>query len=658
MRRFLLSFLLPALLVISGGTTLPAQNKALMDSILRVLPSVKEDTSKAKMLIDLGWEVSYGDLEKGMVYCKEGLALAQKLKYERGESAGWNALGTIYHDLGDYSKAISAHQTAIRLRRNQHDPTKLGKSYLNLAIVYYSMGDPRRCIEFLEQAVEQFKMGKLESGLCVTYNDMGTAYYDLDSISKAMNYFLLAEEIAQRLGHASYLSGSLGGIALCRAKTGDFAGADIAINEAIRMLRENQMEYDLITRLEALAIIRKSEKKYDAAIAAIQEAMTLTAKIGKTDSRKNQLFQLSEIYELSGKHDKALEVYKQYTALKDSLFGEKNQRHIREMDAEFDKEKREREIESLKHDKEQQELIAQRQNLVITIAITALVFLIAVAILLFTRSKSRKRANILLTDQKAIIEEKNKSITDSINYAQKIQQALLPTPSEFNRSGMREGFVFYRPKDIVSGDFYWMAVRGDSIFLAIADCTGHGVPGGFMSMLGAALLNEIINDKNLAEPAAILDLMREKVIVALRQSGTAGESKDGMDMVLWRFDKNEKQLVYAAANNSFYIIRDGKLLEQLPDKQPVGYHAEQRPFKQHTVKLEAGDSLYGFTDGYADQFGGPQGKKLKYKRFQETLLKNWALTMDEQDKLLSRAFDTWQGNLEQVDDVLVIGIKI
>lgn len=657
MRRFFLRLLCLSLFSVAALQSM-AQDQRLIDSIRQVLPSRGEDTTKAALLIQLGWEVSYADLEKGLTYCQEGLELSKKLNYAKGEGDAWNAIGTIYHDLADYARAIEAHQQAIKIREKSNNPTQLGKSYLNTGIVYVSMGDPKKCITYMKMAIANFQLVNNEKALASCYNNLGTSFSDIGLIDSSLHYFMKGEELARKTNALASLAVSLSGIAVCRARQGDFTSADLMIGESIRLLRENKMEYELVSILGSLAEVRLRESKYDEAIAAVEEARMLAAKIGKMDTERTLVLQLSGIYEQAGRHKEALGYYKLYSYLRDSLYGENSQRRLREMEAQFDKEKREREIDTLKHTNEQQELITQRQTLILVIVIVALVFLAILAVLLFARNASRKRANELLQHQKSIIEEKNKNITDSISYAQKIQEALLPTPGEFNRSGLKEGFVFFRPKDIVSGDFYWMSVRGDHIFLAIADCTGHGVPGGFMSMLGAALLNEIINDRNLTEPGAILDLMREKVIVALRQTGSTGESKDGMDMVLWRYNKQTLELCYAAGNNSFYIVRNGELLEQNPDKQPVGYHAEQRPFSQHCVQLMPNDCLYAFTDGYADQFGGPQGKKLKYRRFQETLLKNYQLNMHEQDMHLGRTFANWKGELEQVDDVLVIGIRI
>lgn len=263
-----------------------------------------------------------------------------------------------------------------------------------------------------------------------------------------------------------------------------------------------------------------------------------------------------------------------------------------------------------------------------------------------------------LKEKHLIIEEKNKEITDSINYAKRIQTAILPSENDFI-SLFKDAFILFKPKDIVSGDFYWITKKQNYIFYATADCTGHGVPGGFMSMLGCSFLNEIIVEKNIDEPAEILNQLRDRVISSLKQSDLVGENKDGMDIVLIRIDIQRNELTHASANNEFYIIRDKEMLFFKPNKQPIGfYNSEMVPFNQHIFQLKEGDCIYTFTDGYADQFGGEKGKKLKYKNLESILLQNHLHSFSEQNKIYDSFIESWKGDLEQNDDICVIGIRI
>lgn len=278
------------------------------------------------------------------------------------------------------------------------------------------------------------------------------------------------------------------------------------------------------------------------------------------------------------------------------------------------------------------------------------------------------KSRLELAKSKELIEEKHEElvrqkqeITDSINYARSIQRSLIPTEDVFNTHFI-DSFVFFKPKDIVSGDFYWVYEKNNLIFYATGDCTGHGVPGGFMTMLGISYLDDIIEVKQVIDPAQILNLMRDKIISTLKQNGNFGENKDGMDVTVCCIDKANKELTYSSANNPLYLIRpSGKVKELLvykADKQPCGFYHDYKSFNTHTVKLMEGDCIYTFSDGYPDQFGGPNGKKFMHKQFKETLTQNSHLRFSEQKLALSNIINAWKGDKDQVDDILVIGVKI
>ncbi len=263
-----------------------------------------------------------------------------------------------------------------------------------------------------------------------------------------------------------------------------------------------------------------------------------------------------------------------------------------------------------------------------------------------------------IVEQKEEIEEKNRDITDSINYAKKIQDAMLPSSQDM-ASLFPDSFIFYHPKDIVSGDFYWLTEKDGKSLIAVADCTGHGVPGAFMSMIGNSLLNEIVNDKGILEPALILDQLKEGVIKALKQKGETGESQDGMDIAFCTFDLKNNEVEFAGAYNSLYIIRENVMDEVKADRMPIGVYAgTDHKFTNNKVSIQKGDILYFFSDGFTDQSGGPRGKKFMRKRFKELILGIHEMTMPEQLDHLYTTFEEWKGDLEQNDDICMIGIKV
>ncbi|MBC7863630.1 MAG: serine/threonine-protein phosphatase, partial [Bacteroidia bacterium] len=280
------------------------------------------------------------------------------------------------------------------------------------------------------------------------------------------------------------------------------------------------------------------------------------------------------------------------------------------------------------------------------------------SVILSGRLKLIRKQNHIIESQKELVEEKNKDITDSINYAKKIQSAMLPREEEL-KNLFPESFVFFRPRNIVSGDFYWCAERGNSLFLAVADCTGHGVPGAMMSMIGTSLLHQLVAHPEINDLSKLLHELDREVVRSLKQQDKDSESRDGMDIAIIEIRKNTGKLFYAAANRPLLILNENGLTELHPTKVPIGGNStEEKIFELQETEIKKGDRLFLFSDGYSDQFGGPKGKKLMTRNLKELLLSTKDLAIEEQGKLAIKKFTDWQGNFEQVDDVCLVGIKI
>ncbi len=319
----------------------------------------------------------------------------------------------------------------------------------------------------------------------------------------------------------------------------------------------------------------------------------------------------------------------------------------------------------------------EQQQLILYLSVIFILLLAGLGYFIYRSYKIKKQANIALEQKNALIEKQNveiteqrdvareqrdriaaqkKEIMDSIIYARRIQKAILPN-IEMIQESLEHFFILFKPRDIVSGDFYWESRVDDEIIVIAADCTGHGVPGAFMSMLGVTFLNEIVNSKKITKPGKILDLLRDKVIHSLNQQYD-NPLRDGMDISVINYNFSTKQVSFAGANNPLFIVHDGELSEVKADKMPIALYDKMISFSSNDVELRQGDCLYIFSDGFVDQFGGPKDKKFMKKRFKQLLIDNYHLPMEEQKDLLDHAYEQWKGEGEQVDDVLVIGLKI
>jgi len=383
--------------------------------------------------------------------------------------------------------------------------------------------------------------------------------------------------------------------------------------------------------------------------------------------------------------DNAMKYALIFIETKKHMFNEEKIKAITEMEKKYQAEKKQLEIEKMEKQKLLDNQIIKLQNeenkkqrIIILSTIIGLCLVVFSLIILIRMFSIKKKANKLLNDkneeisaqrdeiaaqrdlaaqQRDLITEQKQDITESIQYAYRIQSAAIP-PVEILQDILTDYFIFYKPRDIVSGDFYWISEQDHKLIIIAADCTGHGVPGAFMSMLGIAFLNEIVNKENITKPSEILSKLRQNIIKALQQSGKDGEQRDGMDVAAITIDLRKNILEFAGANNPLYLIRNEELIEKKGSKMPVSIHRNMSDYENHIIKVDKKDTIYIFSDGYPDQFGGPNGKKFKYKPFKELLVSIQNQPMKIQNQLLEENFESWKGNLEQIDDVLVIGVKI
>lgn len=644
---FLLAFFLPAVLI--------AQDKERLRRSVELLKTAKEDTNKVKLLNNIAWDTSYENLSVGLVYCNQSLALAEKLGFDNGAMSSWNIAGTIYDDMGEYDKAIDAHHKSLAYSEKNGKLNSQGTSWMNLGSVYKTLGQTQKSYECMLRAIPLYVETNYSKGLSACYNNLGSVYLEMDSVEQAIATFNKGMEYAQQTKSPSFIAHNIGGLAGAFAKKGDSATAFAYIRRVITIHDSLEDNYDKSIAIFEYAEMLLQFQRYDLAEQKLFEAMTELHKIGVTDQEREVWKTLADLYRKKEDPVKALSAMKRYTQLKDSLISEKVLRHQHELEALYENEKKENEIRTLTREK-------TLQNTYVTVLVSGVLLLVILLFILYNRNTLRKKSNVLLARQNEVIEEKNKNITDSINYARRIQEAMLPS-EELSNKTIGGIFTLYHPRDIVSGDFWWVAEHEEQVFVAVADCTGHGVPGGFMSVMGAAFLSEIVSEKGLTEPAEVFETLRQKVKAALKHEGDGNKTMtDGMDIVLCTIDTVKKELRFACANRPLWLVRNGELIESQTDPFPVGAFSGKEPaFTPQKLSLLPGDMIYLFTDGFAAQFESASlsgSSNAGEEKLRKLLISASTLSLPEQKNCIAAAIRHTRGPAQPNDDSCLTGIRI
>ncbi|MDG1476398.1 MAG: tetratricopeptide repeat protein [Vicingaceae bacterium] len=591
---------------------------------------------QGQALLNLGIVTYYkGEDDASVEYYLKALKKFETLGDKSRMSAIYNNLGNLYKGRNSFLKAVEYHKKSLEIDLTRNDTLGIAGSYNNLGIDYRSLGQNDSALFYYEKSVELKKIVNDERGMANTLTNIGQVYFHQKEYDKALKYNLEALAIERKLDNKRGISQSYINIGEGYLNIGDMNSANYYLNRGYEMAKEIGVKEDVMSALEGLSGI------------AVKQ----------------------------GNYKQALEYFQNYTDYKDSLLNEETNNQIAKLDAIYENDAKRKEISLLNKEKVLQDAAIQNQQLQKVIMGVALLLVLAILFFIYRGSQQRQKASALLSAQKEIVDEKNREITDSINYAQRIQKAVLKS-DEREQSNLPEHFILFKPKDIVSGDFYWMLEKEDNIYITVADCTGHGVPGGFMSMLGLAFLNEINAQKEMLSPAEILERLRIKIIKELGQKGETGESRDGMDVSMIRINKKNNKVEWAGANNPIWILSTNDELTNLSEtaiqvnnseyqfieikgnKQPVGFFIAPTEFTNHQFSLNKGDRFYLFSDGYADQFGGKKGKKLMKKAFKELIISNANEPIIKQGEILSNHFNQWKGSIDQIDDVCVVGVKV
>jgi serine phosphatase RsbU (regulator of sigma subunit) len=694
-----------------------AQNMRAVDSLERILRTNPHDTIRIEVLSKLASEYRYNEPDKASEYALEGLERAEAIGYRKGQAKAMHVLGMINMNTADYDKALEYNLRSLKISEELNNKNDISTSNNNIGMIYWSQGNYDKALQYyLKSLTIDEELGN-QNGMASSYNNIGLIYWSQGNYDKALDNFTQVITIYSQLKDKKGMAGAysnIGGVNYYKGKM------DISIaffKKALALYEEVNNKPGMSTICVNISDVLIEQKKYEEALEYTTRSLNIEKETGnkaqvcyaymsiaknyaernifskaienfnyaiEIAKEINALKQLSESYKaLSEVHQKmnnykeALDYHHKYSAIKDSILNKESSAQIAEMDAKYNNDKKNKEIELLKKEKEIESITRaaekSRSEFVRNSLIGGCVFVLLIAVLLYNRNKVKQKANMDLAAKNQSISEqkekiglqnmelaiKNKEITDSIKYAKRLQEAILP-PNALVKRLLPESFVLYKPKDIVSGDFYYVEEWGGKIFVAAVDCTGHGVPGAFMSIVGYNLLNQALNVYGLEKPFLILNDLNKNISKMLHQTAEESSVKDGMDICLISVDFKSMVLEYSGAFNPLWIIRNKSLIEIRADKFPVGAFVGEdiKSFSHNSYQLEKGDMLYLFTDGFADQFGGAAGKKFKYKQLQNMLVDNSYKPVDEQYQVLDQTFEGWKGSLEQVDDILLIGIKI
>ncbi len=572
-------------------------------------------------------------------YCVQSLRIKESLSIATGKEITLNTMGLIYQELGTEEKARAYFYSALEVATTNDNAYNIATTHSNIGNFFLSINKNDSAIYHFQSALDIDSNSGDSTGLAYSFFDLAKVYRQQRNVAATEEYLLKATQLAQQQQMPELT-------ARISLEIGDFY-------------------MDL--------------SQYEQAIIHLKNSLAIAQKISST-AILNEIYQkLAKYYDLIGDKDNALVYMRLYMLETEKKYREENVKSIAEIETLYNIEKKQKEIDLLKKENDIKELQAdQRRFILLSLGAGSLLLLILI-IILYSRNNLKNKANKTLqaqntaiSSQKAeiesqkeelthkgtILENKNKQITDSITYAKQIQESLLPSTKLFKQE-LPKSFVYYKPKDIVSGDFYWHARLENKIALAVLDCTGHGVPGAFMTVLANSLLNQIILETGIFSPDLVVSLLDQKIQQNLHQRQFGSISTDGLDIGLIFINLKDNSIEYTGAKIPLYLIHKGELEIIKPDRYSVGSTQENNKiFSKKTLNIKSDSMIYMSTDGFQDQFGGPDDKKFMKRNFYQFLSAIEQFSTEVQEEKLEQKFQQWRGVQAQTDDVLVMGIRV
>lgn len=702
-------FILLVLLNLSAGLTASG-----LDPHIQYLLRNKTPEAKIKLLDSIAFELRNKDFRNAILVYRYALEIAKKEDQEKSVIKTYLAISSafrregvfdtslvyvdsaktyaLYHKvtkqyanisdyeglthmrMGNYEKATACFYKCIKYAEEYHDSLKHYQGFEHIGTVYFYRRDYHNAAKFYKQALQLFPTSGTSQSYFLTLDNVGLAYSNLNLLDSALLYQKKAVNAIEEINDSTLMAESYLNIGSTLLAMNRFKESEIYFLKAFRINTELNSTSGIQMSDLHLGRLYLESGNPRKALPFLEASHQLALKLKIPPKIKESLSSLTEGYAAVGDYKKSVEYSQELVAITDKIYEEENSKAINELSTQYETEKKQKEIQLLTSERELQTQRIEKDRYEKLFIAALAVFLLILSLIFIYRFRKKKKDNRVLVEkndaiasqkkkievQKELLLHKNKEITDSINYARRIQASVLPS-MKLAKKLLPESFIYFRPKDIVSGDFYWLCENDGYTYCAVADCTGHGVPGAMMAMLGASLLNQIVLDSKVEDPAEILKELHYHILKTLNENIDHQESKDGMDIALIRIDSVNSVVQYSGAGRPLYMMRDNTLTAYKPDKNGIGSSSEspnERSYLLHSISISGPTQFYLFSDGIPDQFGGEKGKKLMTKSLLLFLEKTSSLSLSDQEKQFVQFFETWKKDVEQTDDVTLMAIRL
>ncbi len=646
--------------------------------MLHVFKNTSQPKHKAELILKYGEIILQSNIDSAFVCGKIGLNIATSIKDELLRAESFLLIGYAYEAQANYKNALTCFLKATEISKALKNQGKLAQCYTAMGVIYWYQGFYDKAEEYYKKNIAICQQIGDVNGMAASYGNLAILFDENGQLDSALIYYQKALTIFDPTTKPKQAAACLDNMSLIYKQKKEFKYALLSNKESYKIREKIQDTIGMLASMNNLGSIFIAQNNLNDAIDISNRVLQLATRLGSKQDIKAACLNLRDVFELKKDYKSANQILNKLMMLNDSIRNIENANQIAELETKFKTKEKETELTEIKHEqvlreKENAERLKTKNYFISVLSIIG-VFILIISFMLFKRYKEKQqiadaisKKNQAIEKQKAIIDmayqelsEKNKDITDSIRYAKRIQEAIFPTTTFFQNL-FPKSFVLFKPKDIVSGDFYWAEEdRDGSVYVAVVDCTGHGVPGAFMSIVGFNLLNNAIHEHQCKTPADILNRVNHDLNEILKQTEHESSIKDGMEISICQWNKSTNEFLFAGANTIIYKVSQNNIDTIKGNKHPVGsfYGEALKPFHNIQLAIQPDDCIYLFSDGYADQFGGEKGKKYKYKQLENFLLNISKKEMTLQAQELSKEFNRWKGDLEQIDDVCIVGIRI